>query len=156
MSLVENIISQISTQGLNGTSGIQNFDLSDNTFSKLLDKQMEVPTTSSLDNSLGQLGIPAGMFIESFDGSDFSDLAKDQLEIIGETKLTNEFTNEPIQFKDIDMDDYFSKLIKTNTNSTSDFMNFAKRQATNAYDVFGKNFVVDIKDFVNDIASNVL
>ena len=34
-------------------------------------------------------------------------------------------------------------------------MNFAKKNATNAYNVFSKNFITDMQDFVEDIASTL-
>ena len=40
MSLVENLINQISTQGLGGISKPLSFDLNDDTFANLLEKQM--------------------------------------------------------------------------------------------------------------------
>ena len=40
MSLVENLINQISTQGLSGITKPLGFDIEDDTFAKLLEKQM--------------------------------------------------------------------------------------------------------------------
>lgn len=156
MSLVENIINQITSNGINGTSNLQNFDLNDDTFAKLLNKQLEQNETISTDNFLGQIGMPAGFVIESIDGTDFSEMAKDQAEIIGESKLLGESQpTEPIQFKTVDTEDYFTTLIKSNTEASKNYMNFAKKQATNAYDIFQKSYVNDMKDFVKDIASMI-
>ena len=155
MSLVENLINQISTSGLNGiTSPLGNFDLSDDTFSKLLDKQLNSVQENTPSNFVGNFGIPAGLMIEPLDGTDFAETVQDQMEIIGENKLSKEeYINQPIEFKDVDMGDYFSNLLKTQAETNSDFMNFARKNATNAYNVFSKNFVADMKDFVEDIAS---
>ena len=157
MSLVENLINQISTKELGGITKPTGFDMDDDTFAKLLEKQMDNSTTVSLDNSLGNMGMPAGFMIEPFEGVDFSETAQDQMEIIGENKLSKEeYINQPIEFKDIDMGDYFSNLIKSSSQAENNsFMNFAKRHATNAYGVFGRNFVDDMKDFVQDIASAI-
>ena len=89
MSLVENLINQISTQGLNGiTSPLGGVDLNDDTFSKLLDKQLNsLQDTNPQSNFIGNFGIPAGLVIEPIDGTDFAEIAQDQMEIIGETKL---------------------------------------------------------------------
>ena len=155
MSLVENLINQISTSGLNGiTSPLGNFDLSDDTFSKLLDKQLNSVQENTPSNFVGNFGIPAGLMIEPLDGTDFAETVQDQMEIIGENKLSKEeYINQPIEFKDVDMGDYFSNLLKTQAETNSDFMNFARKNATNAYNVFSKNFIADMKDFVEDIAS---
>ena len=127
MSLVENLINQISTSGLNGiTSPLGNFDLSDDTFSKLLDKQLNSVQENTPSNFVGNFGIPAGLMIEPLDGTDFAETVQDQMEIIGENKLSKEeYINQPIEFKDVDMGDYFSNLLKTQAETNSDFMNFA-------------------------------
>ena len=157
MSLVENLINQISTQGLNGvTKPLGGFDLEDDTFSKLLDKQLNSLQENTPSNFVGNFGVPAGLVIEPIDGADFTEMAQDQMEIIGENKLTKEeYINQPIEFKDIDNGDYFSSLLKTTTDKNSSFLNFAKKNATNAYDVFSKGFVSDMQDFVEDIASTL-
>ena len=158
MSLVENLINQISTQGLNGiTSPLGGVDLNDDTFSKLLDKQLNsLQDTNPQSNFIGNFGIPAGLVIEPIDGTDFAEIAQDQMEIIGETKLSKEeYINQPIEFKDIDLGDHFSNLVKTNLNNNTDFMNFARKNATNAYNIFSKNFVTNMQDFVEDISSTL-
>lgn len=157
MSLVENLINQISTQGLGGiTNPLGNIDLSDDTFSKLLDKQLNSIQETPQTNFVGSFGVPAGLVIEPIDGAEFTETVQDQMEIIGETKLSKEeYINQPIEFKDLDMGDYFSNLLKTSNNTNPDFMNFAKKNATNAYNVFSKNFVADMQDFVEDIASTL-
>ena len=104
--------------------------------------------------SLGSMGAPAGLFIEPINGVDFSNTVQDQLEVVGENKLTNEISsNAQIEIQDMDFGDYFSNLLKTSSENNSNFMNFAKRQANNAYNVFSRAFVSDIQDFIDDIAS---
>ena len=155
MSLVENLINQISTGGLNGiTNPLGNIDLNDDTFAKLLDKQLNSINNETQSNFVGNLGTPAGLIIEPLEGSNFTETAQDQMEAIGENKLSrDEYINQPIEFKDIDMDDHFSKLLKFSTDTNSDFMNFARKNATNAYNVFSKGFVENMQDFVEDITS---
>ena len=157
MSLVENLINQISTQGLGGiTSPLGSFDLNDDTFSKLLDKQLNSIQENTPNNFVGNFGVPAGLLIEPIDGTDFVETVQDQMEILGENKISKEeYINQPIEFKDIDMGDYFSTLLNTKAESNSDFMNFARKNATNAYNVFSKNFIDNIQDFVADIASTL-
>ena len=157
MSLVENLINQISTEGLGGITKPIGFDLNDDTFANLLEKQMNISTDSlSSTNPLGSLGAPAGLIIEPLDGTEFSETVQDQMEIIGETKLSrDEYINQPIEFKDIDMGDYFSSLLKTQSGSNSDFLSFARKNATNAYDSFKRTYIADMQDFVEDLASNL-
>ena len=47
MSLVENLINQISTKELGGLTKPTGFDMDDDTFAKLLEKQMDNSTTVS-------------------------------------------------------------------------------------------------------------
>ena len=137
MSLVENLINQISTTGLNGTTNpLGSIDLNDDTFAKLLDKQLNSINNDTPSNFVGTMGAPAGLVIEPVDGVNFAETVQDQMEIIGENKLSKqEYINQPIEFKDVDMGDYFSNLLKTQAQTNSDFMNFAKKNATNAYTI---------------------
>lgn len=156
MSLVENIVNQISTQGLGGITKPSEFGLDDDTFAKLLEKQLNSVKENSPSNFVGNFGAPAGLMIEPLEGTDFAETVQDQMESIGETKLTKEeYINQPIEFKDVDMGDYFSNLLKSNTDNNSDFMHFAKKHATNAYNVFSKTFVENIAEFAEDIASTL-
>ena len=156
MSLVENLINQISTQGLSGIAKPTGYDLDDDTFSKLLDKQLALSKEATPNNFVGNFGMPAGLNIEPLEGTDFAEKVQDQMEIIGDNKLSrDEYINQPIEFKDIDLGDHFSKLLNFSSNANSDFMNFARKNATNAYNVFSKNFVADMQDFVEDVASNI-
>ena len=74
MSLVENLINQISTKGLDGiVSPLGNIDLNDDTFSKLLDKQLNSINNDSQNNFVGIMGAPAGLIIEPIEGTDFAE-----------------------------------------------------------------------------------
>ena len=152
MSLVENIINQISVGG--GITKPQSFDLTDDTFAKLLEKASGANKVGMQENLLGEMGAPAGLQIEPFDGVNHAETAHDKLEAIGETKLLNEI-NEPIEIKDINVGDYFSSLLKSDTDNNSSLMDFAKKHATSAYDLFGKTYVTDIKELADDIATMV-
>lgn len=156
MSLVENLINQISTGELGGITKPQGFDLSDDTFAKLLEKKLNSTEEASSTNMLGNMGAPAGFMIEPMDGIDFSETVQDQMEILGETKYTYENTiDKPIEMKEVKIGDYFSTLLETASNNNSDFLNFAKRQASNAYSLFGKSYVTSMSDFVEDITSMI-
>ena len=157
MSLVENLINQITTQGLNGITKPQGFDLEDDTFSKLLEKGMNAYATEiQPTNTIGHMGAPAGLLIEPLEGTDFAETVQDQMEILGDNRFEKPIVStDPIEIKDIDMSDFFSNLIKTSSESHADFMNFAKKQASNAYDVFRRSYVADMQDFVEDITSTL-
>jgi hypothetical protein len=90
MSLVENLINQISTGELGGISKPQGFDLNDDTFAKLLEKQMNTAQEINSNNFVGSMGAPAGLVIEPLEGVDLTEAAQDQMEIIGENKLSRE------------------------------------------------------------------
>ena len=155
MSLVENLINQISTNGLGGITSPQNFDLEDDTFAKLLEKQMaKAEDTLNPMNSLGEFGIPAGLIIEPYDQTNFSETVQDQMETVNFKTTQETVMVEPIEIKDIDMKDYFSTLLSS-SNENSDFMNFAKKQASSAYGAFKGSYITDIKEFAQDIASMI-
>ena len=152
MSLVENIINQITTAG--GITKPQGFDLGDDTFAKVLEKASGANTVGMQDNLMGEMGSPAGLQIEPLEGVEHAEAAQDQIEAVGETKLVNEVT-EPIEIKDMNVGDYFSSLLKSDADNNSGLMDFAKKHATNAYDIFGRSYVTDVKELADDIASMI-
>ena len=78
------------------------------------------------------------------------------MEILGDNKSTAEaIPSEPFEMKDLDLGDYFSNLLKTNSEQNASFMNFAKKHASNAYNVFSRTFVADMQDFAEDIAAAI-
>ena len=158
MSLVENLINQISTQGLGGISKPLGFDMDDDTFANLLEKQMNAGNEITTTNSVGQMGAPAGLIIEplnAVDGIDHAEKVQDQMEALGENLFKETGINSAIEIKDMDFGDYFSNLLKTPNDNNSQFMNFAKKQASNAYDVFSRGYVADMQDFVEDVTSMI-
>ena len=158
MSLVENLINQISTQGLGGITKPQGFDLNDDTFANLLEKQMNAGNEITTTNSVGQMGAPAGLIIEPLnatDGIEHAEKVQDQMEALGENLFKETGINSAIEIKDMDFGDYFSNLLKTPNDNNSQFMNFATKQASNAYDVFSRGYVADMQDFVEDVTSMI-
>ena len=77
MSLVENIINQITTDG--GITKPQGFDLGDDTFAKLLEKASGANRVGMQDNLMGEMGIPAGLQIEPLEGVEHTEAAQDQI-----------------------------------------------------------------------------
>ena len=153
MSLVENLINQISTQGLGGITKPQGFDLNDDTFANLLERQMNATNEITTTNTVGQMGAPAGLIIEPLDGVEHAEKVQDQMEALGENLFKETGINSAIEIKDMDFGDYFSNLLKAPNDNNSQFMNFAKKQASNAYDIFRRSYVADMHDFVEDITS---
>lgn len=133
MSLVENLVSQITSNALGGITKPQGFDLNDETFAKLLQNatQKIEETNSNLFGS--QLGAPAGFEIQPFDAPEPSDIKE----------LT---PTQDIEIKDLKIsENYFSSLMNDNSN----VMNLAVKHATNAYNNYGKGFVDTLSEFVN-------
>ena len=156
MSLVENLINQISTNGLGGINSPKNFDLEDDTFAKLLEKQMNSANNAlNQPNLFGEMGIPAGLVIEPYEAVDFSNTVQDQMEAVNFKTKSEPVMDVNIEIKEIDMSDCFTNLLKTASNNNSDFLNFAKKHASNAYNVFGKNYISDAIDFADDLKSRL-
>ena len=156
MSLVENLINQISTSSTGGITKPQGFDINDDTFAKLLQKQLEEQENQVKMpvNSVGEMGVPLGLNIEPFES--VSGINTEDVAVMNDDK-TIEFKNttEPNDFviKDLDMGDYFSSYLSDLSHSKSDIMTLAIKQASNAYNVFGKNEVIDLEDFAQDISN---
>lgn len=151
MSLVENIINQITTDG--GITKPQGFDLGDDTFAKLLEKASGANRVGMQDNLMGEMGIPAGLQIEPLEGVEHTEAAQDQIEAVGETKLVNEVT-EPIEIKDMNVGDYFSSLLKSDADNNSGLMDFAKKHATSFYAQQAKHLVMDSVEFATSLLQN--
>ena len=143
MSLVENLVNQITTKGLGGVTKPQGFDLNDSTFENLLQKA--IGNGTELNDKLkilGDMGQPSGMIIEPFENSM-------TVKPIGQE---NYISAEPIQIKDVDLgNNYFLNLLKDAPQEHKSLMNVAKRYAASAYNTFGKNLVEDLTDFAKDI-----
>lgn len=143
MSITENIINQLSSQGIGNITKPQGFDLNDLTFAKLLEKSMSAQNVDAQQGNLaGGIGVPAGFIIEPFDApQDLKPVAK---------------INEQVEIKDVDMgNDYFSSILRSEPKEHKDLMNFAKKQASNLYKVFNKDLVTDIAELASDIAGKL-
>ena len=142
MSLVENLVNQIATNGLGGITKPQGFDLNDDTFEKLLQKAGG-NTEESKNNTIGtNLGVPAGMIIEPYD-------SVKPVQAVNTAEL-----NEPIQIKDVEIGkDYFSTILKDSPEKHSGIFDVAKKHAALAYNVFSKGFVEDVIDLAGDVAT---
>jgi hypothetical protein len=135
--MVENFISQISGVNLGGITNPQGINLDDDTFSKLLEKSMQSSDSNGTSSVLlGQLGMPAGFEIQELD--------------LPQNLVNDVNSTQKVEIKDLDMgENYFSSLAHDNIN----VMNLAKKQATNAYNMFSKGFVDSLNTLVEDVNS---
>ena len=166
MSLVSNFIGGISGISLGNNTVTPNFDLNDTTFSELLEKQLNTTDkTEGLSNSLGTLGIPAGLQIDGMNGAEFTETAFDQAEAFG-AKTDAEKSEEENQTNNIidlnndgdvtssEIRTFFGSLLdsgSTGQEARSELFDFAKKQAANLYDKYSKNVVTNLNDFVSDV-----
>lgn len=151
MSLVENIVSQISTNGLGGVTKPQGFDLNDDTFEKILQGVNGVNSGQNILlneklQALGNLGQPSGLVIEPFENTEpIQPISNDKQNVI---------TSEPLQIKDVDMgSNYFSNLLKEAPEEHKNLMSVVQKHASNMYNSISRNLVEDLVDFAKDITS---
>lgn len=148
MSIVENLVNQISTKGLGGVTAPQGFDPNDDTFEKLLKKagiEMGQNVLNEKLQPLGNIGQPAGLIIEPFDG------------LSSVQPIQNPIDTDPVQIKDVDMGtDYFSNLLKRAPQEHKSIMHVAQKQASKFYNTFGRNFIEDLTDFAKDVTSGLI
>ena len=131
MSILENIVGQISSSATGGLTKPASFDLDDDTFAKLLSKVSNVSPAEEQNNMFSNLGAPAGFEIEPLDAP--------------QSVTHVDFNPQNVEIKDLKIgDDYFSNLLHDNIN----VMNLAKKHATNAYNLFGKEFVDNLGELV--------
>ena len=134
---MENIAGQISTKGLGGITSPQGFDMSDDTFAKILNGKMINGAESSDNNKIVLFGAPAGFVIEPIDAPQT-------------TKEVKPINTEEIQIKDIDLTDFFTNVIKNNSEDDKGIIDLAKKHAVNAYNTFAGKYVADLKDLISD------
>ena len=143
MSLVENLINQISLENLGGITKPLGFDLADDTFEKLLQKAgMNQGNENNQVSDIGKFGVPAGLNIEPLDAPQ-------------EITKVEPVNTEEVQIKDIDMSDYFTNILKTQSADNKGIFDLAMRHAANTYNAFAGKFVANLNDFVKDIKSAV-
>ena len=140
MSLVSNFIGNISSIGANGIQPAQNFDLSDTTFEKLLEKQFQ--TVVDEPQPISGLGMPPGFEIETVD------MPIEQIDTQNSTNIIEDrTTSETVTF--------FSSLLDNKENPQSEIFDFAKKQAANLYNKYSRSVVTDVSEFVEDIKNMI-
>ena len=167
MSLVSNFIGGIGVNPNGGINGIaQQFDLSDTTFSDLLEKQIDTKENEKTNPIIsGHFGIPAGMQIDGMDGAEFSEKAFDQAEAIGaktdtynEEKQNNNIfdTNNDGEVTSSEMLTFFTSLLDNGAEgeqTRSELFDFARKQAANFYNKYSKSVVNNISELAADVKS---
>ena len=142
MSIVSNHIGAIPSNFGNKVGENSNTDLSDKTFSDLLDKQMNAQDS----NISSVFGMPAG-FTET--GTNIIDMIssvshKGNVEQINKIDDSDIGTSEMVAFLTKPFDSH-SALEHNNL-----LMDFAKRQASNFYNKCASNVVTNLSEFVED------
>ena len=145
MSLIENLINQISAQNLGEISKIQNFDLNDDRFEKILQNGLKNISQMNITQEIPKLGMPAGMIIEPFDGTD-------SMQVKNKSEQHSQNFNNKIEFKVPDnTTNFLSNSMKNFSENNSNIINTLKKQAINAYNHFGKNLIENITELAQDI-----
>ena len=158
MDLVSNFVGSISPSMFgNNTQGIKpSIDFDDNTFSNLLEKQMNKEIEQGKQNFVDSLGLPTGINIAELDGS--YNERDDKLLAI---KPVNEFEKTDFNYvknpKDLSTSEvltFFSSLFESKPTLTdtsqSGLFDFERKLAASQYGQYAKNLVTDLSEFVAD------
>lgn len=145
MSLVSNFIGAIPANFNSQGESQQNYDLGDNTFSNLLEKQIR--TQNDIQNNLfSSIGVQTGIG----DGINIQDL-------ISTVNNSQDIASQYTEIKDrmlgsTEMIAYLTKPFDTNTSAENNhgLINFAKKQAANFYNKCASNVITDLTEFVED------
>ena len=162
--ILNNLNSIFQTQENQNQNNINNFDLSDDIFSNILDEKLD---NSKIEENVSlqiqnQLGIPAGLDIEGFDyNSLMNEINPDEL--IDSINTVSNIQNESkfnLGSLINDAKDAFSPVVDSlldgeiNTesgnpaNPVEAVKNFWNSQASNIYSIMNKDTVNDISDLV--------
>ena len=146
MNLVQNFAGEISASMFGGNSqGINpKFDMEDNTFENLLEKQIQ---NGAKENNI--YNIPAGLNIGDVDGYDSIMNSVKSLDSAEAGKFNNNekyTTSEVLTFFPSVFD---SKPTLTDTTNNGLF-DFERKMAANLYGKGARNIVTDISEFVTD------
>lgn len=157
MDLVSNLANTMLSKAIEGGSqeNTAQIDLNDNTFSNLLNKQLNNPPEQNGNNFIDTLGIPtiSGINLGELDGHNFG-----QMDLV---KPVSEFDNvQSDKFnsgKDFSMEEVltlFNPLFETKPSiadtSTNGLFDFERKTAANLYNRYAKNIVTDLSEFVSD------
>ena len=158
MDLVSNLANTVLSKAMEGASqeNTAQFDLNDNTFSNLLDKQLNNQLEQNGKNFIDNLGIPSisGINLSEFDGHNFgqqSDLVKPVSEF--DNAQSEKFNSG----KDFSMEEVltlFNPLFESKPTmaetTNNGLFDFERKTAANLYNRYAKNIVTDLSEFVSD------
>lgn len=157
MDLVSNLANTVLSKAMEGNSqeNTAQIDLNDETFSNLLDKQLNNRLEQNGKNFVDTLGIPSisGINLGEYDGHN-----------IGQTDLVqpvNEFDNAQSEKfksgKDFSMEEVltlFSPIFESKPNmaevTNNGIFDFERKTAANLYNRYAKNVITDLSEFVSD------
>ena len=158
MDLVSNLASTMLSKAMEGNSSevTTQIDLGDNTFSNLLDKQLNNRLEQNEQNFINNLGIPSisGIDLGELDGHNL----ESQFNAIKPTEGLD--IDQQAKFntgKDFSMEEVltlFNPLFETKPTmaetTNNGLFDFERKTAANLYDRYAKNVVTDISEFVTD------
>ena len=162
MNLVSNFVGSISPSmfGNSAQTISQDIDLKDNTFSDMLEKQIQKNIEQEKPNFIESLGLPDGLNISEFDGTipQFSIKNIKQIDNIApineieKTELSN-FKNA----KDMSTSEvltFFNSLFESKPTLTdtarTGLFDFERKVAASSYGKYARNIVTDLSEFVSD------
>ena len=158
MDLVSNLASTMLSKAVEGNNQevTTQVDLNDNTFSNLLDKQLNNQLEQNENNFIDNLGIPSisGLNLGEFDGHVIDGQLNEVRKIdSSDNKLSAKFASG----KDFSMEEVltlFNPLFESKPsmaeNTNNGLFDFERKTAANQYSKYAKNIVTDISEFVTD------
>ena len=156
MDLVSNFVGSISPSMFGGkTQNVTpSVDLEDNTFSNMLDKQIQKEMEQTQPNFMETLGLPSNLNIE-----DFINTSQHIAEIntgapsntinsieFNNTDQKNMSTSEFLTF----FNSFFDSKPTLTDTSNSGLFEFERKLAATQYNKYSRNVVTDINEFVTD------
>ena len=157
MDLVSNYIGELAKSKMEGHStGVSSgIDLNDNTFSNLLEKQLNNTIDNTQTSQISDFSIPSGLDIGDFDGNipNFN-----YAERISSSQETADFNyNRLKNAKDYSVSEiltFFPSLFDMKPSLTETVNNglydFERKMAASSYGHYAKSIITDLKEFITD------
>lgn len=158
MDLVSNFVGAISPSMFgNNTQNITPiFDLDDNSFSDILEKQMTKEIEKNKPNFIDKLGLSNGINIGDLDGRIIEkDNTFDAVNSVNKYEKTDfNNLNNPKDLSTSEVLTFFNSLFESKPTLTdtvnSGLFDFERKIAANQYGKYAKNIVTDLSEFVTD------
>ena len=159
MDLVSNYIGSLSSSQFGDKSGniSPNSDLNDNTFENILnDKLSRIMDENKMINSLGELGMPAGINIADFNenNSALNTNADNLINSLYKSDNSQAFNFKNNEYTTSDILTFFSSVFDSKPtmaqNTDSGLFSFERKLAANSYGKYARNIITDLSEFVTD------